>query len=146
MDDGALKLLLDSSRRVAIVGLSTDPEKTSSKVAGILIDAGYDVIPVHPKAAEILGRTAYASLAEVPVQVDIVDVFRPAEEAAGIARGAVEIGAKTLWLQLGITSAEARTTAENAGLQYVEDTCIGATTKRLGNRAPTDRVARRTAP
>ena len=135
MDDTALKSLLDSSRTVAIVGLSTDPEKTSSTIAEILIEAGYDVIPVHPKATEILGRTAYATLADIPVPVDIVDVFRPAEEAEGIARQAVEIGAKTVWLQLGISSAQARELAEGAGLQYVEDTCIGATTQRLGNRA-----------
>ena len=135
MDDTELKSLLDSSRTVAIVGLSTDPEKTSSKIAQILIGAGYDVIPVHPKASEILGRTAYPSLADVPVPVDIVDVFRPAEEAEGIARQAVAIGAKTLWLQLGIASAEARAVAEAAGIRYVEDTCIGATTERLGNRA-----------
>jgi predicted CoA-binding protein len=135
MDDTALKSLLDSSRTVAIVGLSTDPEKTSSKIAGILIDAGYEVIPVHPKAETILGRTAYPSLAEIPVPVDIVDVFRPAEEAAGVAEQAVAIGAKTLWLQLGIASEQARSIAEGAGMQYVEDACIGATTNRLGNRA-----------
>ena len=84
MNDDELKSLLDSSRTVAIVGLSTDPKKTSSKIAGILIEAGYDVIPVHPTATEILGRTAYATLADIPVKVDIVDVFRPAAEAAGI--------------------------------------------------------------
>jgi len=135
MDDDALKTLLDSSRTVAIVGLSTDPEKTSSKIAEILLGAGYHVIPVHPSATEILGRKAYHSLAEIPVPVDIVDVFRPAAEAEGIAEQAVAIGTKTLWLQLGIASAEARAIAEAAGIQYVEDTCIGATTLRLGNRA-----------
>jgi len=135
MNDDELKSLLDEYRTVAIVGLSTDPEKTSSTIAEILIEAGYDVIPVHPTATEILGRTAYASLADIPVTVDIVDVFRPAEEAAGVAEQAVAIGAKTLWLQLGIASPEARSTAEAAGLQYVEDRCIGETTRRLGNRA-----------
>ena len=135
MNDDELKSLLDSSRTVAIVGLSTDPEKTSSKIAGILIEAGYDVIPVHPTASEILGRTAYATLADIPVPVDIVDVFRPAAEAAGIAAQAVEIGAKTLWLQLGIASEEATQIAAAAGLQYVENRCIGETTARLGNRA-----------
>ena len=135
MNDDELKSLLDSSRTVAIVGLSTDPEKTSSKIAGILIEAGYDVIPVHPTATEILGRTAYATLADIPVPVDIVDVFRPAAEAEGIAHQVVAIGAKTLWLQLGIASAGAKATAESADLQYVEDRCIGETTKRLGNRA-----------
>ncbi len=135
MDDQVLRTLLESSRTVAIVGLSTDREKASSKIAEVLIDAGYDVIPVHPKATEILGRTAFASLADIPVPVDIVDVFRPAEEAPGIAQQAVAIGAKTLWLQLGIASEQARITAEGAGLDYIEDTCIGATTQRLGNRA-----------
>ena len=135
VNDDELKNLLDASRTVAIVGLSTDPEKTSSKIAGILIEAGYEVIPVHPSATEILGRIAYASLADIPVPVDIVDVFRPAVEAEGIARQAVAIGAKTLWLQLGISSSEAKAIAGAAGLQYVEDRCIGETTMRLGNRA-----------
>lgn len=135
MDDQTLKSLLESVRTVAVVGLSTDSEKPSSKVAEILIDAGYDVIPVHPKAETILGRTAYASLADIPVSVDVVDVFRPAAETAGIAREAVDIGAKTLWLQLGIASDDARAVAEDAGLTYVEDLCIGETTERLGARA-----------
>jgi len=135
MNDDELKSLLDSSRTVAIVGLSTDPEKTSSKIAGILIEAGYDVIPVHPTATEILGRKAYATLADIPVPIDIVDVFRPASEAAGIAEQAVAIGAKTLWLQLGIASEEATQIAAAAGLQYVENRCIGETTMRLGNQA-----------
>jgi predicted CoA-binding protein len=93
------------------------------------------VIPVHPRAAEILGRKAYASLADIPVPVDIVDVFRPADETPEVARGAVAIGAKTLWLQLGIASDEARAIADEGGLTYLEDICIGATTMRLGNRA-----------
>lgn len=135
MDDDALKSLLESSRTVAVVGLSTDPGKASHQVARMLVRAGYEVIPVHPTATEILGRPAYASLAEIPVPVDIVDVFRPAAEAPRFAREAVAIGARTLWLQLGIASGEARAIAEDAGLQYVEDTCIGATTQRLGNRA-----------
>lgn len=134
-DDEALRSVLESARTVAIVGLSTDPGKPSSTIARILIDAGYEVIPVHPTATEILGRKAYPTLAEVPVPVDIVDVFRPPHEAARIAHDAVAIGASTLWLQLGITSDEARTIAEDAGLDFVENTCIGATTVRLGNTA-----------
>ncbi|MCS5735907.1 CoA-binding protein [Herbiconiux daphne] len=132
MNDEALKSLLESARTIAIVGLSTDPEKTSNKIGQVMIDAGFDVIPVHPKAAEVLGRKAYPSLAEVPVAIDIVDVFRPSDEAAGVAQQAVDAGAGALWLQLGISSPEARATAEASGLTYVEDTCIGATTLRLG--------------
>lgn len=135
MDDEALKSLLNTAQTVAVVGLSTGPEKPSVAVAKVLIDAGYDVIPVHPHATEILGRKAYATLADIPVPVDIVDVFRPAREAPDLARQAAEIGAGTLWLQLGITSDEARATAEGAGLRFVEDTCIGETTLRLGNTA-----------
>jgi uncharacterized protein len=135
MDDMTLKSLLDTARTVAVVGLSTNPEKASVGVAKVLLDAGYDVIPVHPTATQVLGRKAYPTLADIPVPVDIVDVFRPEREAPGIARQAVEIGASTLWLQLGLTSGEARETAEGAGLRYVEDTCIGETTLRLGNTA-----------
>jgi len=135
MDDKTLKSLLDAARTVAVVGLSTQADKPSVAVANVLVDAGYDVIPVHPTATEILGRQAYATLAEIPVPVDVVDVFRPSGEAPGIARQAAEIGAGALWLQLGITSDEARATAEGAGLRFVEDTCIGATTLRLGNTA-----------
>ncbi|GAB2479815.1 CoA-binding protein [Promicromonospora xylanilytica] len=135
MDDTDLKSLLDTARTVAVVGLSTNPEKPSVAVAKVLLDAGYDVIPVHPTATQILGRKAYPALADIPVPVDIVDVFRPAHEAPAIARQSVDIGASTLWLQLGLTSDEARETAEGAGLRYVEDTCIGETTLRLGNTA-----------
>ncbi|MFI2364592.1 CoA-binding protein [Promicromonospora sp. NPDC019610] len=135
MEDENLKSLLNTAQTVAVVGLSTQPDKPSVAVAQVLLDAGYDVIPVHPTAAEILGRRAYPTLADIPVPVDIVDVFRPAHEAPGIAHQAAEIGAGTLWLQLGITSDEARTTAQNAGLRFVEDTCIGETTLRLGNTA-----------
>lgn len=135
MDDETLKSLLSTAQTVAVVGLSTQAEKPSVAVAKVLVDAGYDVIPVHPTATEILGRKVYDALADIPVPVDIVDVFRPSGEAPGIARQAAEIGAGALWLQLGITSDEARTTAEGAGLLFVEDTCIGATTLRLGNTA-----------
>jgi predicted CoA-binding protein len=133
MDDMTLKSLLDTARTVAVVGLSTNPEKASVGMAKVLLDAGYDVIPVHPTATHVLGRKAYPTLADIPVPVDIVDVFRPGHEAPGIARQAVDIGASTLWLQLGVTSSEARETAEGAGLRYVEDTCIGEATLRLGN-------------
>jgi uncharacterized protein len=132
MDDKELRELLEGVTTIAVVGASTNPEKASNQVPRFLIDAGYTVIPVHPKADEILGQTAYPSLADIPVPVDIVDVFRPAAEAPELARQAAAIGAGTLWLQLGITSPEARQVAEQAGLTYLEDICIGATTRRLG--------------
>jgi len=132
MDDNELRELLESVTTIAVVGASTNPAKASNAVPKFLIEAGYTVIPVHPAAEKILGQTAYPTLADIPVPVDIVDVFRPATEAPGLADQAVAIGARTLWLQLGITSPEAKQRAERAGVTYLEDICIGETTRRLG--------------
>jgi predicted CoA-binding protein len=131
-NDTELKALLDGATRIAVVGASTNPSKASSQIPALLIKAGYTVIPVHPTATEILGQPTYPTLAEIPGRVDIVDVFRPAAEAPAIAEQAVAIGAGALWLQLGITSPEARRIADQAELTYLEDICIGATTQRLG--------------
>ena len=132
MDDNELRELLEGVTTIAVVGASTNPAKASNAVPKFLIEAGYTVIPVHPAAEEVLGQTAYPTLTDIPVRVDIVDVFRPATEAPGLAHQAVAIGARTLWLQLGITSPEAKQLAERAGLTYLEDICIGETTRRLG--------------
>jgi predicted CoA-binding protein len=121
----ATKDVLEQYRNVAVVGMSTDPEKPSHSVPLALRSAGFAVTPVHPSADEIAGERAYRSLADVPGPVEIVEVFRPAAEAPDIASQAVAAGAKALWLQLGITSDEARRIAEDAGLDYVEDRCMG---------------------
>jgi predicted CoA-binding protein len=97
---------------------------------------GWRIIPVNPHADEILGEQVYRTLGEVPEQVGLVDVFRPAWQAPDIARQAVAAGATALWLQLGIASAEARTIAEGAGLLYVEDRCLVIEQRRLGLEAP----------
>jgi len=132
MNDTELRELLVGVTTIAVVGASTNAAKASNQVPRFLIDAGYTVIPVHPNADEILGQTAYRTLAEIPAPVDIVDVFRPAAEAPELARQAIAIGAGTLWLQLGVTSPEAKQLAEEAGLTYLENICIGETTRRLG--------------
>ncbi|WP_116047815.1 CoA-binding protein [Amycolatopsis palatopharyngis] len=116
--------ILRQYRTIAVVGLSTNPDKSAHSVPAAMQAAGFRVIPVHPSAESILGERAYRSLAEVPEPVEVVEVFRPSPEAADVARAAVEIGAKALWLQQGIASAEARTIAEEAGLDYVEDICM----------------------
>ena len=85
---------------------------------------GWRIIPVNPFADELFGEKVYTTLAEIPEPVDIVDVFRPSEDAAAVARQAAEIGAKALWLQQGIVSDEARRIAEAAGMDFVEDHCI----------------------
>jgi len=116
--------LLREARTIAVVGLSPKPERDSNSVARYLQGAGYRVIPVNPKEEEILGERCYASLSDIPESVDIVDVFRRAEHTPPIAREAVAVGAKALWLQLGIRSEESGTIAREAGLGYVEDQCI----------------------
>ncbi|MFO7180749.1 MAG: CoA-binding protein [Pseudomonadota bacterium] len=108
---------------IAVVGMSQDPNKAAHAVPRVLRAAGFRVVPVNPHATEILGERAYPRLEDVPVPVDLVLVFRPSREAEGIARSAVAIGAKALWLQLGIRSDAARRIAEEAGLRYVEDHC-----------------------
>lgn len=123
--------LLSRARRIAVVGCSASPGKDAHEVPRYLLDKGYDVLPVNPTAPEILGRKAYKTLADVPAPIDMVNVFRPAEEAPAIARAAIDAGAKALWLQLGIRSPEARRIAEEAGLAYVEDRCIRTEARAL---------------
>jgi predicted CoA-binding protein len=126
------RALLGTATTIAVVGASTTPGKAAYAIPRTLLAAGFRMIPVHLTAREIHGRQAYPTLADVPEPVDLVDLFRPAAEAPEFARQAVAIGAKGLWLQLGIVSAEARRIAEAAGLDYVEDLCIGVEVVQLG--------------
>ena len=128
--------ILERSDTIAVVGIARTTDKPSGGVPADLQRRGFRILPVNPKADEILGERAYASLADVEEPVDVVEVFRPAEEAPDIARQAVAIGAKALWLQLGITSPEARGIAEGAGLAYVEDHCMGVERRRFGIEKP----------
>jgi len=124
--------ILEAAHTVAVVGISANPAKAAYAIPAGLQSAGFRIIPVNPKAQEILGEKVYASLAEIPHQIDVVEVFRPAEEAPAIARQAVAAGAKVLWLQKGLVSDEARRIAEDAGLDYVEDLCMGVERARFG--------------
>lgn len=126
------RAVLEKYSVVAVVGISTNPSKAAHRIPKTLKQAGFKVIPVNPTAEEVLGEKAYPTLADIPDQVDIVDVFRPSEDAADIAREAVKSGAKALWLQIGITSDEARTIALDAGLDYIENRCMGHETTVLG--------------
>lgn len=117
--------ILREFRSIAVVGLSRDPSKAAHAIPARLQRAGFRVIPVNPQAGSLLGEKSYETLAEVPFSVEVVLVFRPSAEAAAIARDAVAIGAKALWLQQGIVSDEARQIAEGAELLYVEDRCMG---------------------
>lgn len=136
-DDDSLRGILGTARTIAVVGVSGSPQKDAHEIPAYLQEQGYTVIPVTPTHDEVLGRTAADDLRDVDADVDVVDVFRPAEEAPDIARAAVAIGADVLWLQLGIESDEAARIAEDAGLTVVMDACMGATHRRL-LRAGTD--------
>jgi predicted CoA-binding protein len=135
--DDELRAILSTSRTIAIVGASSKPDRPSYGVMKVLMAAGFEVIPVTPREPRILGRTTYPTLTDVPERIDIVDVFRRPEDTPEIADEAVRIGAKTLWLQLGIANEEAAARAQAGGLVVVMDLCIGKTTLRLGiKRAP----------
>tara|TARA_S200000501_G_scaffold85090_1_gene77720 strand:- start:256 stop:732 length:477 start_codon:yes stop_codon:yes gene_type:complete len=113
-----------SERRIAIVGLSSNELRASNFVGYYMRRHNYDVIPVNPREQEILGNTCYSSLTEVPGDVDVVDVFRASDAVPAIAREALEIGAKYLWLQFGVISEEGIRIAEEGGLQLIVDRCL----------------------
>ena len=115
--------ILERATTIAVVGASRDARKAGGSVPAELQQRGFRIIPINPFADELFGERVYRSLSDVPEKIDIVDVFRPAHDAPEIARQAVAVGAKALWLQLDIRSDEARRIAEAAGLDYVEDEC-----------------------
>jgi predicted CoA-binding protein len=125
--DPELKQMLIDATTIAMVGASSNPDKASHGIMQKLQSVGYRVIPVNPRETEILGERSYPSLLDVPERIDIVDVFRRAEDTPGIADEAITIGAKALWLQTGIVSEEAAARAKAGGLMVVMDACIGAT-------------------
>lgn len=115
--------ILERTQTIAVVGASRDPDKAGGSVPEGLQRRGFRVIPINPYADTLFGERVYRSLLDVPEKIDLVDVFRPAEDAPEVARQAVAVGARALWLQLGIRSNEAREIAEAAGLDYVENEC-----------------------
>ncbi|PHV68512.1 CoA-binding protein [Williamsia muralis] len=134
--DDVVEQILSTYDTITVVGASADPAKAAHTVPVHMQDHGWRIIPVNPKADELFGEPVYRTLADVPEQIGLVDVFRPSDQTAEIARQAVAAGATALWLQLGIASAEAREIAESAGLLYVEDRCLIIEQRRLGVSAP----------
>ncbi len=111
-------------KKVAVVGLSSEPSRASYGVAKYMQGRGYQVIPVNPKEAEILGEKAYPSLSDLPEPPDVVDVFRRPEHVAGLVDEAIAAGAKAIWLQLGVIDEKAAQKARDAGLIVVMDRCL----------------------
>ena len=124
--DAALRELLASSKTIAVVGCSPDPSRTSHQIAAQMQSRGYRIIPVHPAGGTILGEKVYPDLDSLPegTSIDIVDVFRRAEDTPPVAEAAVRVRAKALWLQQGIVNEQAAAIAEKAGLTCVMDLCI----------------------
>ena len=115
--------ILSKAHTIALVGASPKPWRASHTVMQYLLEHGYRVIPVRPHVREVLGVPCVGSLAEIEEPIDVVDVFRRAEFCPAVAEEAVAVGAKALWLQLGIVSPDARAIAEQAGMEYVENAC-----------------------
>ena len=123
--------ILAESKTIALVGASPKPDRPAHGVMRYLLAQGYQVIPVRPRDCdEVHGVACVASLAEIDEPIDLVDVFRRADACPGVAREAVEAGAKAVWLQLGLVSPEARRIAEHAGLDYVENQCTAIMHRR----------------
>ena len=120
-----IKEILSKYKKIAMIGVSNDPTKASTIVMKYMQKYGYKVFPVNPKAKgqKILGEEVFEKITDIKDQVDIVDVFRPSKEALNIAKDTVNIGAKVLWLQLGIRNDEARSLVESENIQYIENKC-----------------------
>ena len=123
--------ILNKYNSIAVVGLSDNPMRPSYQVAAYLIDAGYKIFPVNPNCKEILGLECYPDLNSIPVKIDIVDVFRRPEHVGNIVKKSVEIGAKVIWLQLGVINHEAALKAQSLGLKVIMDRCIKIEHRRL---------------
>ena len=116
--------ILRKYKTIAVVGLSSNPMRPSYGVTEYMQGAGYRIIPVNPNEGEVLGEKSYARLEDVPEKIEIVDIFRRAEEVAAVVESAIRIGAKVVWMQLDIENEKAAEKARAAGLTVVEDACI----------------------
>jgi predicted CoA-binding protein len=123
-DDATVHRLLETARRIAVVGLSPKPHRDSNRIGRYLLDRGYEVVPVYPREEAILGQKVYRRLQDVPGRVDLVDVFRRSEELSGVVDDALSAHAPALWFQLGCVDEDAARRAVTAGATVVMDRCI----------------------
>lgn len=130
-DISGLSRILNETRTIAVVGLSANWHRPSFFAAKYMLEKGYTIIPVNPAYPEVLGQKCYPSLRDIPLPVDMVDVFRKADDVLPIVDDAIAIGAKTFWLQLGVINLEAVARAEAAGLDVVMDRCVKIEYARL---------------
>ncbi len=133
MPDDDLRHILDTTKTIAIVGASGNPDRPSHDIMAYLQRVGYRTIPINPNEDEVLGEKAYPDLQSIPkdIVIDLVNVFRRPAQTPDVARAAVEIGAKALWLQLGIENDEAQSIAHDHSLPFVQNTCIAVVHRLL---------------
>jgi len=134
-DPEAIDFMLDHCETWAVVGLSGDPSRTAYSIAALLQERGKRIVPIHPDAPEVLGEQGFATLADVPFPIDVVDVFRRSESAGEFADQAVAIGAKAVWFQLGVVDVAAFDRTVAAGVRMVMDTCPAIEWPRLARTA-----------
>ena len=130
--DSVIREILSQPRRIAVVGCSPDPSRDSHRIAQLLIDKGHSVVPVNPEATQILGRQCYPTLRSISGPIDMVDIFRRANQAGAIVDEAIAVGARIVWMQLGVVDEAAAARAQAAGLTVVMDRCPAIEYRRLG--------------
>jgi len=129
--DAAIRACLARAKTIAVVGLSPRPDRPSHRIARRLQQWGYRVVPVRPAVSEVLGEKAYARLADVPQRIDLVDVFRAADQVGAIVEQCIALGIPAIWIQQGIVNEAAAARAQEAGLFVVMDRCISVDYRRL---------------
>jgi uncharacterized protein len=134
--------ILKKYKTIAVVGLSSNPARPSYGVTEYMQRVGYKIIPVNPNEKEVLGEKCYARLEDMPEEIEIVDVFRRAEDVPQVVEGAIKVGAKVVWMQLGIENAAAAERARSAGLIVVEDACIFVEHRRRAEQLSSTNSAR----
>ena len=131
-----LKLIFEQTKTIAVVGLSKNPARPSHSVPQYLKDRGYRIIPVNPMAEELLGQKSYPDVRAIPEAIDVVQIFRKPEEVPAIVEDAIAVGAKVIWMQLGLVHESAAKRARSAVLQVVMDRCMRATHRELNLGMP----------
>ena len=129
--DSVIRDILAHPRRIAVVGCSPDARRDSHRIAGLLMTKGHSVVPINPGVREILGQSCFASLRDVPGAIDVVDIFRRADQAGPIVDEAIAVGVQTVWMQLGVIDAAAAARAQAAGLTVIMDRCPAIEYARL---------------